>query len=457
MPQSPTQLQAILSAGKLPTLILIGGDNEFLVDRAFTAAREQIVEAHPDIHVQRFDETADLSSILDSFRTYSLFATRRLLVVPEVNAFVTRKELLPLYEKSIADWTSAKTDRKRASSIAKLLHLLGLVGMDVDATETTLGSLLGLKKVEPALSEMLEVARSQGKKASRGEGDSALLAEAISQGGAPGTVLMMKTGEVPRDSATVALIESHGVVVICDLTREEVPRALEQIIASVGTEYGAKFDAAASRSLMTRLGIDRVLADKFSREVPDLRLFVSEVERLATFAGQGGRVSSAMIEEQVIALGGGARYEFASLFAERKTVQAVSKLRDLIAQARREDPKTPLDVQYGKFLFPLADEIRQLLGIHSFARRRGINLNQSMSYNTFKDRMADALSAYLAENRLVKQKPHPFALHKRFEAARSHREGELLRALADIAELDFARKSGGMAVDVGLETLVLRT
>jgi len=457
MPQSLGQLQASVAAGKVPPIILIGGDNEFLVDRAFTAVREQIAAASGDTHVHRFDETADLSSILDSFRTYSLFATRRLLVVPEVNAFVTRKELVPLYEKAVSDWSSAKTDRKRASSIAKLLHLLGLVGLDVDTTETTLLSLIGIKRADAALTEMLETARSQGKKASRGEGDSALLAEAISQGGSPGAILLMKSGEVPRDSATVALIESHGVVVVCDLTREEVPRALEQIVAGVAEEHGVKFEGPAVRSLMTRLGIDRLLADKFAKDVPDLRLFISEVERLATFAGQGGRVTPQMIEAQVAMVSGGARYEFASLFAERKTVQAVVKLRDLIAQARRDDPKTPLDVQYGKFLFPLADEIRQLLGIHSFARRRGLNLKQSVSYNTFKDRIADALSAYLAENRLVRQKPHPFALHKRFEAARGHREADLLRALAEIADLEFARKSGGVPVDIGLETLVLRT
>ncbi|HEV8661512.1 MAG TPA: hypothetical protein VGS96_23175, partial [Thermoanaerobaculia bacterium] len=56
---------------------------------------------------------------------------------------------------------------------------------------------------------------------------------------------------------------------------------------------------------------------------------------------------------------------------------------------------------------------------------------------------------------LARQRPHPFPLHKRWEAARAHSEGDLFRALAAIADLDVKRKSGGVPVDVGLETFLL--
>ena len=58
-----------------------------------------------------------------------------------------------------------------------------------------------------------------------------------------------------------------------------------------------KFDAGAKMALRQRLGIERMLGDKFSREVPPIRVAVSEAQRLATLAGDGGRVTVEMIDE----------------------------------------------------------------------------------------------------------------------------------------------------------------
>ena len=55
----------------------------------------------------------------------------------------------------------------------------------------------------------------------------------------------------------------------------------------------------------------------------------------------------------------------------------------------------------------------------------------------------------------MRQKPHPFPLHNKWEAARGLSEAELFRALAEIADLDIKRKSGGMPVDLGLEMFLL--
>ena len=198
-----------------------------------------------------------------------------------------------------------------------------------------------------------------------------------------------------------------------------------------------------------------MLADKFSKDVPEIRGVVSEVERLVTLAGNGGRVTAAMVEREVAAVEGGARYELGSLFTEGKILEAVAKLRDLVAQGRREDPKMPVDMHYGRFLFPLADEIRQMIGIHSWARLHNVNLRQSMQYNRFKDTIADRLGDYLKAHGLVRQRPHPFPLHKKFEAARNSSEAELFAALAFVADLEIKRKSGGLPVDLGIETFLL--
>ena len=168
-----------------------------------------------------------------------------------------------------------------------------------------------------------------------------------------------------------------------------------------------------------------------------------------------GRVTAEIVDREVASLEGGARYEFGSLFTEGKIVEAISKLRDLIAQARRDDPKAPADVHYGRFLFPLADEIRQLIAIHSYARLNNADLRKTINYNRFKDTIAERLGDFMKSAGIVRQRPHPFPLHKKWEAARSMREEDLWRALASVADLDVKRKSGGVPIDVGMEAFLL--
>lgn len=454
----PKPLQAILAAiaeGKAPRVLLIGGNSEYLSERAFHDVRDAIVERNPGISVETYEPGTELAAILDSYRTMSLFGGSRLLIVPEVNAFVSAKEIASLYDKAVSDWKTAKTDRKRSSSAAKLLHVLGVAGADLEMKDRAIADALGVA-LDATLTDMLAFCRTTGKKAGRGEDDAALLMEAIGRGGAAGTLLLMRTGEIPRDSATVDLIDRNGAVIVADLTREGFVSALEQAVGAISSEGNVKFDANALVRLRQRLGIDRVLADKFSKDIPDMRTALSEVERLVTLAGAGARVTADMVEREVSAVEGGARYEFGSLFSEGKILEAVAKLRDLVAQGRRDDPKMPVDMHYGRFLFPLADEVRQMIGIHSWARAQNVNLRQSMPYNRFKDTVADRLGDYLKQYGLVRQRPHPFPLHKKWEAARSTSEAELFRALAAIADLEVKRKSGGLPADVGIETFLLQ-
>ena len=433
---------------------MVGGASEFLAERAFRDVRDALVAATPGLNVDSFEPGSELAAILDSYRTMSLFGGARLLIVPEVNAFVSAKELSSLHEKAASDWKSAKTDRKRASSAAKLLHVLGLVGADLEMTDRQIAGALGVSLDGP-LAEMLAFCRATGKKATRGEDDAAMLMEAITRGGAPRTLLLLRTGEIPKDSATVELIDRHGAVIACDLSREDYVSALEHAVSEMAAEANVKFEGRALNLLRVRLGIDRILADKFSRDVPDMRAVVSEAERLITLAGSGGRVTAEMIEREVASVEGGARYEFGSLFTEGKMVEAIVKLRDLVAQARREDPKSPVEIQYGKFLFPLADEVRQMIAIVSYARAHQLDLRRPIQYNRFKDTVAEQLGDYLKANGLVRQRPHPFPLHKKWEAAKRYSETELFRALAQLADFEVKRKSGGIPVDLALETFLL--
>src|ERR1700737_700274 len=305
MPKPLNTILAQIAEKKSPRAILVGGSSDFLSQNAFRDIRDAVIAADPNIAIESFEPGTELSVIIDSYRTMSLFSSARLLIVPEVNAFVSAKELLSLYQKAAADWKSAKTDRKRTSASAKLLHVLGLVGADLEMPDREIADALSMP-LDTLLADMLAFCRATGKKAGRGEDDAALLTEAIARGGAAGTILLMRTGEVPEDSATIDLIDRSGAVVVLDITRDNFNAALQTAIEEVSEEAGVRFDTKAISTLRQRLGIDRILGDKFGRDVPDLGFAVSEAERIATLVGQGGQGTAAIVEREGSLLEGGA-------------------------------------------------------------------------------------------------------------------------------------------------------
>src|SRR5450432_2961197 len=225
MPKPLPKILEQIAANQPPNVILIGGSSEFLSERAFREIREAMVKANPSLNIESFEPGAELAAIVDSYRTMSLFGGQRLIVVPEVNAFVSAKEIASLLEKSVNEWKSAKTDRKRSTAAAKLLHVLGLVGVDLEMTDRQIASALSMTD-DATIADMLTFCRATGKKAGRGEDDAALLLEAITRGGAAGTFLLLRTGEIPRDSATVDLIDKQGAVIVADISRESFVTAL---------------------------------------------------------------------------------------------------------------------------------------------------------------------------------------------------------------------------------------
>src|SRR5436309_16088127 len=124
MPKPLNAVLAQIASGTIPPAILVGGSSDYLSEQAFRDIRDAIVAARPGIAIEAFEAGAELASILDSYRTGSLFGSGRLLIVPEVNAFVSAKELSSLLDKAVADWKTEETGKKRSASSAKLVHRL---------------------------------------------------------------------------------------------------------------------------------------------------------------------------------------------------------------------------------------------------------------------------------------------------------------------------------------------
>jgi DNA polymerase III delta subunit len=448
------QVLASVDRGEIPSIILVGGSSDYLVQHHFQKIRDRIVSAQPQIERETYAAGADLARIADSFRTHSLFGGTRLLVVSDVQAFVSRKELDKHLQKAIGDWESARTDRKRTGAIAKLMHVLGLAGLSMEQSDADIVDALGARNSD-MVQQMLEAARTAGKSESRGEGDAALLAEIVQQGGAPGSILLMKAGELPEESVVLDRIGQRGGLVRCDLSRQQFPEALTQAISEIVEEYSVRFQPGAVSALEEQLGATRILADKYSTDLPDLSLITSEAIRLAGFVGEGGTVTPETVASEVTSRSGGQRFEFASLVSEGKILEALEKLRDLVAQGRREEPRATTDILYGRYLFSLAQELRMLIAVHSFLQKKGLRADGAIRYNQFKGSLGDEIGVYMKERGLARQKLHPFVLFRKYEAAGRYREKLLVRALQRVGEIELERKSGGVSAEIGLETLLM--
>ena len=439
----------------LPSVILIGGNNDFLVGRAWTSLAETVEQSHPDVQMEHWTEGADLARVAESFRTSTLFSSKRLLLVPEVNAFVTARELDTLVEKAVKGWESARTERKRKTSAAQLMHAIGLIGVRLDLPNAEILEALAATTHKKTIAEILEFSRESGGSASRGEGDAAIIGAMVENGGATGTHIALRTGEIPNSSATIDAIDRAGIIIRCDLSRETFNVAFESALDDVASEWEVRFEPAAISTLRELLGIDRILGDKWSKELPDLGLAVSEIRRLAAFAGVGGTVTRSIVAKQIDRREGGARFEVTSLVADGKPIEAVEKLRELVVQAKRDRPATPDEIAFGSFVPMLAEELRVLVAIAAWCRIRGVR--SSGGYNRFKASLADQLLDDLEARGLMKRRLHPFPLFKKFETVSSGRYGEraLVECLRRLSEIEMERKSGGVPVQIGLETALV--
>ena len=125
--------------------------------------------------------------------------------------------------------------------------------------------------------------------------------------------------------------------------------------------------------------------------------------------------------------------------------QAARSSRTGRAKIRRARPR---------FIRPLSLAIPETLRNARIQSWRARQREPPPSEYTASKPIADKIGDY-SSARPRADAPHPFPLHKKFEAARGYSEADLFRALGEIADLEIKRKSGGFPVDVGLETFML--
>ncbi len=179
-------------------------------------------------------------------------------------------------------------------------------------------------------------------------------------------------------------------------------------LAERARRLGARLDQAAARRLVELVGSDS-------------RTLLTELEKLATYAGKGGTIDQAAVDLLVQDAQEQNLFAFIDELSARRLGPALRGARALL-----EDGQAATYV-----LFMLARQVRILIGVQELAARR---------------MRPDAIAAELGQK--------PFVVRKAVEQARAFAPGELRRLHDRLLELDVATKTGRIQAETALELFV---
>lgn len=194
--------------------------------------------------------------------------------------------------------------------------------------------------------------------------------------------------------------------------REFVPREGAELLHWLGERAdrrGVRLDGAAAQRLVEFAG-------------PEGRALVNELDKLASYVGAGGRITSATVELLVPDGHEQNLFAFIDELSARRRGPALHSLRRLL-----DDGQAATYI-----LFMVARQIRLLLGVKELTARR-----------VRPDDMATQLGQ------------RPFVVRKALDQVRGFNDGELITLHDRVLELDHASKTGRIAAETALDLLVV--
>ena len=424
---------------EVPAVILVVGDVEFFVEEAAAKAASRLEEN--DAEVLRFDEDAPAESVSDALLNRSLFSPRR-VVLFDVSRVLGTQSPGELLDQAVEAWEKG-TPAGRRDAFRRLRSAL---------------SALDLASGAPA-EELAKEAARKARRRPLEEALAAILRELPEEsGGGPGVVkeairLLLDRG----NDGTVALLTAVKPPAGVDLMREIGEKGLV-LEASVGDDAGAALTRLARALAKEReVSLDGdALARLLFQTDSNPQLFAAELGKLLDWAGPGGRVRAADVRENVSDESSEDVYEFFDSLGRRDAADALGRLDRLFSgrAVRSGTREEDADDNYWpfRFLSMLADEVRRMLLIRARLEEIGGGPDPSMSFPTFKARIAPRLEEPVApfgrspfQNR--QGQVSPYLWYKVAGRAARYTTPELARALARAADVDVALKTSVPPLD----------
>jgi len=426
-----------LAKGKVQPLYLVGGDL-VLAEPAAKRLAEGLA-ARVGCEVETHRRPAALNDLLADLKTFSLFASAKVLLVVDTALFSDRRaaaDLVDQAEEGLPHEAGVELDGAAREAASRLLQAIRVFGVDPKAgtAEEALESLpkwafeggqarrkrhrnrpRGKRQVadlRDGLALLLESARAVGLQGFA-EGDLAELGGMLQKGLPEGHALVLAEHSVATDHPLVeALVKSQAAV---SVGRVEVGNrgrleGVEQLVEGLRGETGNAIDrdalAELTRRTLRQVGdfrARRVEADSTAR-------FAAEYRKLAELAGDRS-ISKAQVEATVQDRGDEDVWKIIDAVGSGRAGEAMSRYRRLIIGAD-DAMATRLS-----FFSLLAGFCRQLTATAGMMRAVRVAPGET-HYGRFQSSLAPTLQQALpggAKNPLARMKAYP--LHRAYLAA----------------------------------------
>jgi hypothetical protein len=431
---------------------------------------------------------ASLSPLLQDLRTFSLFATGKVLLATGSAVFADRNaagELIDDAAEAVpmaADGHPLSARERQAAS--RLLQALHLFDVDPYAGEPERalaelpawvleggkarkgggGRARGKKQVEElrtALAGLLDAARREGLQGT-GEGDLAELSAVVREGLPAGHVLVLAESAVATDHPVVRFLEERGAVLGVGLVESDRGswQGLELLTGELERQTGVGIASDALSELARRTlrqesdksgrGTGGVDADSTARFAGEYRKLANLLQGNAVEGRAGDRIDRKLVEQTVEDRGEEDVWQLLDAIAAGRGGEALDRLRRLLTGA--EDA---LAARLSFFSL-LASFCRQLVAVRGMMRVARVPAGEG-NYARFKGQHAPALQSEIptgGKNPLAGL--HPFRLHRAYLAACRLPEPFLARLPADLLETELQIKGESGEADVALARLVAR-
>ncbi len=428
------RLLASLAAGPVEAVYLVHGDLVLAEPAAVRLAEVLGRRSGMSPDVRRHPPR--LSPLLDDLKTYSLFGGGKVVVAIDTAALADRRDAADLIDEAEdalpIDDPHELPSRARpgASRLLQAMRLFDLApevgdlhkqieslpkwvlegGKKLRQRKPRGRSKAELEVLTQGLVTLLGAAREAGL-AGWAEGDLAELSEAVQKGFPEGHTLVLAEREVAADHPVArALAERGAVVSVGTVTSERGGgfSGLDTLATELARQTGVTIERDALAELARRtLRQERdggVEADSTAR-------FAGEYRKLASLAGQQGRIDRRAVEDAVEDRGQEDVWQLLDAVGSGRAGEALSRLRRYLGAA--EDP---LAARLSLFAL-LAALCRQIAALRGLMAERGVPVGEAQ-YKRFEARWAAVLGADLADG--VKSPLaglNPFRLFKAYLAA----------------------------------------
>jgi len=477
-----------LGKGDRPQVSLIHGDlvlAEPAAERIASALAQALGCPPGSVETRRHPPT--LAPILQDLRTFSLFASAKVVLVVDSAVFADRgaaadliddaAESLPSGSGAAQSTESVRSltarERQAASRLLQALHLFDLDPYS-GPPEQILGELpgwvleggtarrsrgaraRGKKQVEElrgSLASLLEAARSEGITGA-GQSDLSALADSIRGGLPDGHALVLAERAAGADHPVVRLLtERKAVLAVGSIEAGERGggwQGLDLLARELERQTGVSITPDAMGELARRTLRQEGDGRKKGIDADSTARLAGEYRKLANLAPAAGRIDKKLVEQAVEDRGEEDVWQLLDAVAAGRGGEALDRLHRLLLSA--DDAMAARLSFFSLF----ASFCRQLTAIRGLLRATRTPAGEG-NYARFKDRHAPTLQGEVpggGKNPVAGL--HPFRLHRAYLAASRLPEPFLARLPAELLDTELQLKGETSEADTALADLVAR-